>query len=76
MIQYYNFEETKRLAFTFGQVEDNFVLESEKEKFVEELRAIIGQAQEILHAHSATDRVIGTDSITVESNGSQVRALV
>uniref|UniRef100_A0ABI7W9D3 non-specific serine/threonine protein kinase n=1 Tax=Felis catus TaxID=9685 RepID=A0ABI7W9D3_FELCA len=52
-------------------VEDNFVLESEKEKFVEELRAIVGQAQEILHAHSAVDRAIGTDSIIVESNSSQ-----
>ncbi|XP_029786687.1 serine/threonine-protein kinase WNK3 [Suricata suricatta] len=52
-------------------VEDNFVLESEKEKFVEELRAIIGQAQEILHAHSAIDGAIGTDSITVESNSNQ-----
>uniref|UniRef100_A0A8C8XS51 Serine/threonine-protein kinase WNK3 n=1 Tax=Panthera leo TaxID=9689 RepID=A0A8C8XS51_PANLE len=52
-------------------VEDNFVLESEKEKFVEELRAIVGQAQEILHAHSAIDRAIGTDSIIVESNSSQ-----
>ncbi|XP_059012931.1 serine/threonine-protein kinase WNK3 isoform X3 [Mustela lutreola] len=52
-------------------VEDNFVLESEKEKFVEELRAIVGQAQEILHVHSAADRAIGIDSIIVESNNSQ-----
>ncbi|XP_034505224.1 serine/threonine-protein kinase WNK3 isoform X3 [Ailuropoda melanoleuca] len=52
-------------------VEDNFVLESEKEKFVEELRAIVGQAQEILHVHSAADRATGIDSITVESNNSQ-----
>uniref|UniRef100_A0A2K6AMB7 non-specific serine/threonine protein kinase n=1 Tax=Macaca nemestrina TaxID=9545 RepID=A0A2K6AMB7_MACNE len=52
-------------------VEDNFVLESEKEKFVEELRAIVGQAQEILHVHSATERAIGVDSITVDSNSSQ-----
>lgn len=64
-----------RLTFTFGQVEDNFVLESEKEKFVEELRAIVGQAQEILHVHSAADRAIGIDSIIVESNNSQVRAV-
>ncbi|EHH60915.1 hypothetical protein EGM_18812 [Macaca fascicularis] len=52
-------------------VEDNFVLESEKEKFVEELRAIVGQAQEILHVHSATERAIGVDSITVDSSSSQ-----
>nr|KAF6493228.1 WNK lysine deficient protein kinase 3 [Molossus molossus] len=52
-------------------VEDNFVLDSEKEKFVEELRAIVGQAQEILHVHSAAERAIGVDSITVESNNSQ-----
>lgn len=77
---YYNFEETKfilvnRLTFTFGQVEDNFVLESEKEKFVEELRAIVGQAQEILHVHSAAERAIGVDSITMESSSSQVREI-
>ncbi|XP_073745319.1 serine/threonine-protein kinase WNK3 isoform X2 [Callorhinus ursinus] len=52
-------------------VEDNFVLENEKEKFVEELRAIVGQAQEILHVHSAADRAIGIDSIIVESNNNQ-----
>uniref|UniRef100_A0A8C6FAB4 non-specific serine/threonine protein kinase n=1 Tax=Monodon monoceros TaxID=40151 RepID=A0A8C6FAB4_MONMO len=52
-------------------VEDNFVLESEKEKFVEELRAIVGQAQEILHVHSAAERAIGADSITMESSSSQ-----
>lgn len=52
------------------------MLESEKEKFVEELRAIVGQAQEILHVHSAADRATGIDSITVESNNSQVRAVV
>ncbi|XP_045393580.1 serine/threonine-protein kinase WNK3 isoform X2 [Lemur catta] len=52
-------------------VEDNFVLESEKEKFVGELRTIVGQAQEILHVHSAADRATGVDSITVESNSSQ-----
>ncbi|XP_059943346.1 serine/threonine-protein kinase WNK3 [Mesoplodon densirostris] len=52
-------------------VEDNFVLESEREKFVEELRAIVGQAQEILHVHSAAERAVGVDSITVESSSSQ-----
>nr|KAF6436679.1 WNK lysine deficient protein kinase 3 [Rousettus aegyptiacus] len=52
-------------------VEDNFVLESEKEKFVEELRAIVGQAQEILHVHSAAERATGVDCISMESNSSQ-----
>ncbi|XP_036917556.1 serine/threonine-protein kinase WNK3 [Sturnira hondurensis] len=52
-------------------VEDNFVLESEKEKFVEELKAIVGQAQEILHVHSAAEKVTGVDSVNVESNSSQ-----
>ncbi|KAM5289689.1 serine/threonine-protein kinase WNK3 isoform 2-T2 [Glossophaga mutica] len=52
-------------------VEDNFVLECEKEKFVEELRGIVGQAQEILHVHSAAEKATGVDSVTVESNSSQ-----
>ncbi|XP_053435228.1 serine/threonine-protein kinase WNK3 [Nycticebus coucang] len=52
-------------------VEDNFVLESEKEKFIEELGTVVGQAQEILHVHSAAERATGVDSITVESNSSQ-----
>lgn len=65
-----------RLTFTFEQVEDNFVLESEKEKFVEELRAIVVQAQEILHVHSAAERATGVDCISVESISSQVRAIV
>ncbi|EGW02324.1 Serine/threonine-protein kinase WNK3 [Cricetulus griseus] len=52
-------------------VEDNFVLENEKEKFVEELRAIVGQAQEILHIHSATEKSIGVDSIALESTSNQ-----
>lgn len=50
-------------------------MESEKEKFVEELRAIVGQAQEILHVHSATERAVGVDSVTVEPSSSQVRAV-
>ncbi|XP_055985948.1 serine/threonine-protein kinase WNK3 [Sorex fumeus] len=52
-------------------VEDNFVLESEKEKFVEELRAIISQAQDILHIYSATDKSTGIDSVTLESNSNE-----
>ncbi|XP_052027644.1 serine/threonine-protein kinase WNK3 isoform X2 [Apodemus sylvaticus] len=53
-------------------VEDNFVLENEKEKFVEELRAIVGQAQEILHVHSAVEKSIGVDSVALESNSNQM----
>ncbi|CAK6450014.1 unnamed protein product [Pipistrellus nathusii] len=52
-------------------VEDNFVLDSEKEKFVEELRAIVSQAQEILHVHSAADRASGVDAVAVEPNSGQ-----
>ncbi|XP_038172582.1 serine/threonine-protein kinase WNK3 isoform X3 [Arvicola amphibius] len=52
-------------------VEDNFVLENEKEKFVEELRAIVGQAQEILHVHSAAEKSIGVDSVALESISNQ-----
>ncbi|XP_012891254.1 PREDICTED: serine/threonine-protein kinase WNK3 [Dipodomys ordii] len=52
-------------------VEDNFVLENEKEKFVEELRVIVGQAQEILHVHSAAEKAAGVDSVTLESNNNQ-----
>ncbi|KAL6092016.1 hypothetical protein STEG23_001341, partial [Scotinomys teguina] len=52
-------------------VEDNFVLENEKEKFVEELRAIVSQAQEILHVHSAAEKSIGVDSVALESNSNQ-----
>ncbi|XP_052614156.1 serine/threonine-protein kinase WNK3 [Peromyscus californicus insignis] len=53
-------------------VEDNFVLENEKEKFVEELRAIVSQAQEILHVHSAAEKSIGVDSVALESNSNQI----
>ncbi|XP_075395305.1 serine/threonine-protein kinase WNK3 [Tenrec ecaudatus] len=52
-------------------VEDNFVLEIEKEKFVEELRAIVGQAQEILYVHSDAERATGVDSTTVEAYSNQ-----
>jgi WNK lysine deficient protein kinase len=52
------------------------VLENEKEKFVEELRAIVGQAQEILHVHSAVEKSIGVDSVALESNSNQVRAIL
>uniref|UniRef100_A0A8C8SU86 Serine/threonine-protein kinase WNK3 n=1 Tax=Pelusios castaneus TaxID=367368 RepID=A0A8C8SU86_9SAUR len=52
-------------------VEDNFVLESEKEKFVEELRTIVCQAQEILRSLPVEERVSGSDSIPSESTSSQ-----
>ncbi|XP_077185677.1 serine/threonine-protein kinase WNK3 isoform X2 [Paroedura picta] len=42
-------------------VEDNFVLESEKEKFVEELKAIVCQAQDIIRSLPAEERALGTD---------------
>ncbi|XP_040857402.1 serine/threonine-protein kinase WNK3 [Ochotona curzoniae] len=48
-------------------VEDNFVLESEKEKFVEELRAIVVQAQEILHVRST----VAVEGSALESTGNQ-----
>ncbi|KAL1766571.1 serine serine/threonine-protein kinase WNK3 isoform X2 [Sigmodon hispidus] len=53
-------------------VEDNFVLENEKEKFVEELRAIVSQAKEILHVHSAAEKSVGVDSVALESNSNQI----
>ncbi|XP_031746233.1 serine/threonine-protein kinase WNK3 isoform X2 [Xenopus tropicalis] len=46
-------------------VEDDFVLEVEKEKFVEELRNIVTQAQEILRSIPAEER---TELIQSESN--------
>ncbi|XP_028922818.1 serine/threonine-protein kinase WNK3 isoform X2 [Ornithorhynchus anatinus] len=52
-------------------VEDNFVLESEKEKFVEELRAVVCQAQEILRTLPIEERVSGIDSAHSESISSQ-----
>nr|XP_048688977.1 serine/threonine-protein kinase WNK3 isoform X9 [Caretta caretta] len=52
-------------------VEDNFVLESEKERFVEELRAIVCQAQEILRSLPVEERASGNDSVPSESNSSQ-----
>uniref|UniRef100_A0A8D0HVL6 Serine/threonine-protein kinase WNK3 n=1 Tax=Sphenodon punctatus TaxID=8508 RepID=A0A8D0HVL6_SPHPU len=58
-------------------VEDNFVLEGEKEKFVEELRAIVNQAQEILRSIPLEERTSGADSTFSDlGGGSQVRASV
>lgn len=45
----------------FVQVEEDFVLETEKEKFVGELQAIIKKAHEILQIHS----MVGIDSPVV-----------
>lgn len=42
-------------------MEEDFVLDIEKEKFVEELRAIVKKAHEILQTHS---QVCGFPSIT------------
>uniref|UniRef100_A0A667ZTJ6 Serine/threonine-protein kinase WNK3 n=1 Tax=Myripristis murdjan TaxID=586833 RepID=A0A667ZTJ6_9TELE len=44
-------------------VEEDFVLELEKEKFVEELRAIVKKAQEILQTHSQVCCFVDTGSI-------------
>ncbi|XP_048347001.1 serine/threonine-protein kinase WNK3 isoform X5 [Sphaerodactylus townsendi] len=47
-------------------VEDNFVLESEKEKFVEELNAIVCQAQDIIRSLPAEERTSGTDAAPLD----------
>ncbi|XP_075774599.1 serine/threonine-protein kinase WNK3 isoform X2 [Pelodiscus sinensis] len=52
-------------------VEDNFVLESEKEKFVEELRAVVCQAQEILRSLPLEERAAGSDAAPGEPGSSQ-----
>ncbi|XP_054859257.1 serine/threonine-protein kinase WNK3 [Eublepharis macularius] len=43
-------------------VEDNFVLENEKEKFVEELKAIVCQAQDIVRSLPAEEKASGMDA--------------
>ncbi|XP_076840270.1 serine/threonine-protein kinase WNK3 isoform X7 [Brachyhypopomus gauderio] len=52
-------------------VEEDFVLESEKEKFVEDLRAIVQKAQEILSTQSQTGSFeqlhVGTPSSSIDS---------
>ncbi|KAJ6655325.1 hypothetical protein lerEdw1_005517 [Lerista edwardsae] len=50
------------MASFLSPVEDNFVLESEKEKFVDELRAIVCQAQEVIRSLPVEERASGTDS--------------
>uniref|UniRef100_A0A8C6Y0N9 Serine/threonine-protein kinase WNK3 n=1 Tax=Naja naja TaxID=35670 RepID=A0A8C6Y0N9_NAJNA len=43
-------------------VEDNFVLENEKDKFVDELRAIVCQAQDIISSLPIEERAAGMES--------------
>ncbi|XP_021174159.2 serine/threonine-protein kinase WNK3 [Fundulus heteroclitus] len=50
-------------------VEEDFVLDSEKEKFVEELRSIVKKAQEILQTHTQTG---STDQLQVSTPSSSV----
>ncbi|KAM4663349.1 serine/threonine-protein kinase WNK3 [Discoglossus pictus] len=49
-------------------VEDDFVLETENEKFVEELRTIVAQAQEILRSVPAEERNYTAESVLSESS--------
>ncbi|XP_053151633.1 serine/threonine-protein kinase WNK3 isoform X2 [Hemicordylus capensis] len=49
-------------------VEDNFVLESEKEKFVDELKAIVCQAQDIIRSLPVEERISGTDCTSDPAN--------
>ena len=44
-------------------MEEDFVVESEKEKFVEELRAIVKKAQEILQTQSQVIFDLNTKSV-------------
>ncbi|XP_060619270.2 serine/threonine-protein kinase WNK3 isoform X2 [Anolis sagrei] len=52
-------------------VEDDFVLESEKEKFVDELRTIVCQAQEIIRSIPIEDRTSVLDSVPSDPANSQ-----
>ncbi|XP_062827260.1 serine/threonine-protein kinase WNK3 isoform X1 [Anolis carolinensis] len=52
-------------------VEDDFVLESEKEKFVDELRTIVCQAQEIIRSIPIEDRASGLESVPLDPANSQ-----
>ncbi|KAG8129840.1 hypothetical protein E2320_016760, partial [Naja naja] len=51
----------KMVTFKFD-VEDNFVLENEKDKFVDELRAIVCQAQDIISSLPIEERAAGMES--------------
>ncbi|XP_026567322.1 serine/threonine-protein kinase WNK3 isoform X7 [Pseudonaja textilis] len=49
-------------------VEDNFVLENEKDKFVDELRAIVCQAQDIISSLPIEERAAGMESSADPNN--------
>ncbi|XP_075434549.1 serine/threonine-protein kinase WNK3 isoform X3 [Ascaphus truei] len=49
-------------------VEDDFVLEAEKEKFVEDLKLIVAEAQEILHSLPVEERTSTSESVQSESS--------
>uniref|UniRef100_A0A672ILR1 Serine/threonine-protein kinase WNK3 n=1 Tax=Salarias fasciatus TaxID=181472 RepID=A0A672ILR1_SALFA len=53
-------------------VEEDFVLDVEKEKFVEELRSIVKKAQEILQTHSQTG---STDQLHVSTPSSSMESV-
>ncbi|XP_042303576.1 serine/threonine-protein kinase WNK3 [Sceloporus undulatus] len=52
-------------------VEDDFVLETEKEKFVDELRAIVSQAQDIIRSIPIEDRSSGLESVPSDPANTQ-----
>ncbi|XP_054631196.1 serine/threonine-protein kinase WNK2 isoform X3 [Dunckerocampus dactyliophorus] len=52
-------------------VEEVFVLDVEKEMFVEELRAIVEKAQEILHTHSGSSEQLQVSTPTSSTSDSQ-----
>ncbi|XP_034289996.1 serine/threonine-protein kinase WNK3 [Pantherophis guttatus] len=52
-------------------VEDNFVLENEKDKFVDELKAIVCQAQDIISSLPIEERAAGMESAPSDPNNSQ-----
>ncbi|XP_070597388.1 serine/threonine-protein kinase WNK3 isoform X2 [Erythrolamprus reginae] len=52
-------------------VEDNFVLENEKDKFVDELKAIVCQAQDIISSLPIEERAAGTESASSDPNNCQ-----
>ncbi|KAG8148122.1 hypothetical protein E2320_022914, partial [Naja naja] len=55
-------EKGTKFQLTVLQVEDNFVLENEKDKFVDELRAIVCQAQDIISSLPIEERAAGMES--------------
>ncbi|XP_061470104.1 serine/threonine-protein kinase WNK3 isoform X2 [Rhineura floridana] len=52
-------------------VEDDFVLENEKEKFVDELKAIVCQAQDIIRSLPIEERTSGAESIPSDAANTQ-----